>query len=177
MQLQHRYAPHIPFPAYAYVPGIHNHPRHHPLGHSYKAKEPEVEAPVPEEWENCEYYLYGIDLFNYGYYWEAHEAWETVWHACGHVGPTADFLKALIKLTAAGVKVRQQLLNGVQVHAANASKLFQQLKEQLETDTYMGLCFNTLIEFTEELSKNPFMDGHDIDEPCVVFDLQMIPEK
>ena len=40
-------------------------------------------------------------------YWEAHEAWEELWHACGRMGPTADFLRGLIKLAAAGVKVRE----------------------------------------------------------------------
>ncbi|TGQ49534.1 DUF309 domain-containing protein, partial [Mesorhizobium sp. M1C.F.Ca.ET.210.01.1.1] len=26
-------------------------------------------------------FRWGIDLFNHGYYWEAHEAWEPLWHA------------------------------------------------------------------------------------------------
>jgi hypothetical protein len=49
-------------------------------------------------------YLRGIDLFNFGYWWESHEAWEGLWRACGRRGPAADFLKGLIKLAAAGVK-------------------------------------------------------------------------
>ncbi|MER9007639.1 DUF309 domain-containing protein [Mesorhizobium sp. M0862] len=24
-------------------------------------------------------FRWGIDLFNHGYYWEAHEAWEPLW--------------------------------------------------------------------------------------------------
>ena len=47
------------------------------------------------------------DLLNHGFYWEAHEAWETLWHAAGRKGEIADFLKGLIKLAAAAVKARE----------------------------------------------------------------------
>ena len=40
----------------------------------------------------------GIEHFNARRFWEAHEAWEALWHAAGRHGPTADFLKGLIKL-------------------------------------------------------------------------------
>jgi hypothetical protein len=66
-------------------------------------------------------YLRGIDLFNHGFYWESHEAWEAVWISAGRRGSVADFLKALIKVAAAGVKAREgreagcvQLINGIQ---------------------------------------------------------------
>ncbi len=63
------------------------------------------EPPDPEEWRACRNYLYGIDLFNHGFYWEAHEAWEGLWVACGRRGPTATYLQAL-NLAAAGFKAR-----------------------------------------------------------------------
>jgi Domain of unknown function (DUF309) len=50
-------------------------------------------------------YLHGIDLFNHGFYWGAHEAWEGLWVACGRRGPTATYLQAL-NLAAAGFKAR-----------------------------------------------------------------------
>jgi hypothetical protein len=40
-------------------------------------------AFTPEDWRSCDLYLYGIDLFNHGYWWEAHEALEDVWLAAG----------------------------------------------------------------------------------------------
>ena len=46
--------------------------------------------------------LYGIDLFNHGFYWEAHEAWEGLWIACARRGPTATYLQAFITAAAAG---------------------------------------------------------------------------
>src|SRR5690606_29746803 len=49
--------------------------------------------------------------------------WEALWHAHGRSGPTADVLKALIKLAAAGVKVRQRQPRGVSTHARRAAAL------------------------------------------------------
>jgi predicted metal-dependent hydrolase len=66
-----------------------------------------------------------MDLFNHGYYWEAHEAWESLWHAAGRTGPVADFLKGLIKLAAAGVKVAEGNQDGARSHAKRAAELFR----------------------------------------------------
>jgi predicted metal-dependent hydrolase len=41
----------------------------------------------------------GIDLFNHGLYWEAHEAWEQTWIPDRH-GPDRGFYKGLIQVAA-----------------------------------------------------------------------------
>jgi predicted metal-dependent hydrolase len=41
----------------------------------------------------------GVDLFNSGKYWEAHEAWEQEWMR-DRKGPDADFYKGLIQVAA-----------------------------------------------------------------------------
>ena len=64
-------------------------------------------------------------MFNHGFYWEAHEAWEALWHAAGRRGATADFLKGLIKLAAAGVKAREGRAAGVRQHSQRAGELFR----------------------------------------------------
>jgi hypothetical protein len=69
-----------------------------------------------------------VALFNEGYYWEAHEDWEALWHAHGRHGPTADLLKGLIKLAAAGVKVRERQPGGVRTHAGRAGALFESVR-------------------------------------------------
>jgi len=84
-----RLVPGQPFPPYAYVPGQTPHPTHDPKGHSFGRGLKSLEAPNPQEWRSCLSYLYSIDLFNYRYCWEAHEAWEGLWVACGRTGPTA----------------------------------------------------------------------------------------
>src|SRR6476661_8020059 len=112
-----RLVPDEPLPPYSYVTGLFPHPTRDPLGHSFGNSAP-ASAPVdPSNWSASRAYLVGCDLFNLGYYWEAHETWEGLWHACGRRGMTADFLKGLIKLAAAGVKAREGRRQGVARHA------------------------------------------------------------
>jgi uncharacterized protein len=149
-----RFVPDQPFPPYAYVPGRWPHPLSDPRGHSYGVP-PERQQPLdPKHWRSCRPYLYGIDLFNHGYYWEAHEVWEGLWHACGRSGQTADFLKGLIKLAAAGVKVREGVPQGVKNHARRAAELFRQTAKAAGTEDahYLGLRLCDLIHFAQEIA-------------------------
>ena len=130
-----RLLPDEPLPPYAYVPGRAPHPFSDPRGHSYQRPLPQPSLPDPCRWTECREYLYGLDLFNHGYYWEAHEAWEGLWHACGRRGRLADFFKGLIQLAVAGVKLREGRPEGVRSHAARAAALFEQVPENV----FMGL--------------------------------------
>ncbi len=118
-------------PPYAFVPGgPWPHPTGSPQGHS-AGRKPEPREPIEgDNWALCEAYLRGVALFNAGYYWEAHESWEALWHAHGRHGPTADLLKGLIKLAAAGVKVRQRQRHGVVTHAERAATQFANARNQ-----------------------------------------------
>lgn len=92
-----------PFPAYRHVPGSTPHPVTNPAGHSFGVSEtlPSRECfELPEAWRECSEYLYGVDLFNRAYFWEAHEAWEVVWHAVGATAPTGRFVQGLIQISA-----------------------------------------------------------------------------
>jgi hypothetical protein len=93
-----------PFPSYRFLPGENSHPRRDPLGHSYGQPEPKLLAFPPEEWERSEDYLYGIDLYNFAYWWECHEIFEGLWHAAGHDTEQGNFFQALIQLAAANLK-------------------------------------------------------------------------
>jgi len=118
-----RYCPELPLPPYTYVPGgPWPHPTSDPRGHSFGRQEPPPAPLADENYLSSPAYLH-VDLFNHGFYWEAHEAWESLWHAAGRRGPTADFLKGLIKLAAAGVKAREGLAAGVRQHALRAAEL------------------------------------------------------
>src|SRR5437762_2797351 len=69
-----------PLPAYRYVPGRHPHPLRDPLGHSYAASAQAVPAAWQlQDWPQLDAWLFGVDLFNAFYFWEAHEAWESLW--------------------------------------------------------------------------------------------------
>lgn len=68
--------------------------------------EVEVSPLDPDKPFSNQDYLFGVDLFNYGYYWESHVWWEALWNEAGRKGVLADFLKGLIKLAAGGVKIQ-----------------------------------------------------------------------
>ncbi|MFM7075196.1 MAG: DUF309 domain-containing protein [Planctomycetaceae bacterium] len=65
-------------------------------------------------------WLRAIELFNAGFCWEAHEAWEQFWHALGRTTPEARFVQGLIHLAAAAVKIREGKPAGVTKHTQRA---------------------------------------------------------
>ena len=145
-----RYAPEIPLPNCAYIPRTGMiHPR------AGGAKATVGRGPIDcsrETWSECPEYLHGIDLFNAEFYWEAHEAWEFAWNALGRTGPEADFLKALIKLAAAGVKDREGAPAGVKTHSTRAGAIFERL---LEGDTcFFGLETARLRDLAREIAES-----------------------
>ncbi len=142
-------------PPYSYVPGgPWPHPRSSPEGHSYQRSEPHAPPIVPDQWQDSAVYLRGITLFNAGYYWEAHEAWELLWHAHGRKGPVADVLKALIKLAAAGVKAREGQSHGVRVHAGRAQGLFQAVRMSVGR-TLLGLDLEEYERIASKIASGP----------------------
>ncbi len=174
-----RLVPDRPFPAYAYIPGRTPHPTRDPDGHSYGAVLESSEPPDPQEWRACRDYLYGIDLFNHGFYWEAHEAWEGLWVACGRRGPTATYLQALINLAAAGFKARWGNPRGMRANAGTALRLFKPVVSQLGStgSRYMGLDVRALVDFADTISRTqPTVKRAPGDETALAFDLLLRPD-
>jgi len=94
-----------PFPPYRHVPGLTPHPVLHPQGHLFGRREPlAVKAFDAERWRRCQEFLYGVDLFNFCYFWEAHEAWEGLWKPTPRDELPALFLSGLIQVSAALLK-------------------------------------------------------------------------
>lgn len=54
------------------------------------------------------------------------------------------FLKGLIKLSAAGVKVRENSVHGVRRHAASAGEVFADVAAESECEIFCGLEFTAL---------------------------------
>jgi uncharacterized protein len=147
-----------PFPPYAFVPGgPWPHPTGSPEGHSARRVEHAGVPILQEDGAGSALYRRGVALFNAGYYWEAHEAWEALWHAHGRRGATADLLKGLIKLAAAGVKVRERQPHGVITHARRAAALFESAKAE-GGSCRLGLELDELIEFAEQIAADPPRD-------------------
>lgn len=133
-----RYVPERELPPYTYVPGRAPHPVNDPDGHSYAGRRATGDAPGGTGGADAPCrsidFLWGVDLFNHGYYWEAHEAWEAVWNAAGRRGPIAEFIQGLIKLAAAGVKAREGRAAGVRRHTARAGELIVKALSGLTPD-------------------------------------------
>jgi len=167
-----------PMPAYSYVPGKFPHPIRDPNGHSFGEIAEEVVELDPRQWRECEQYLRGIDLFNHGFYWEAHESWEAVWNAAGRQGSVADFIKGLIKLAAASVKAREGSANGVARHATRGDKLFCYAQSRFGPDSsMMGLSLADLRQFAEQLAATADEAVDTSDEPVVrIHDFLLAPK-
>lgn len=173
-----RLVPDVAFPPYTFVPGRTPHPVRDPAGHLF-GKPPDTPPPLaPAHWRDSRAYLHGVDLFNHGYYWEAHEVWEGLWHAAGRAGRTADFLRGLIKLAAAGVKVRQGQPRGVVSHATGAAVHFHDIARQLggEDAVYLGIRLRDLLAFARQIEEQAASVETDEDAGIrVVFDFILHP--
>lgn len=165
-----RLQPDIPLPPYSYVPGKFPHPISDPEGHSYRVEPADDEVLHRDRPARDTQYERGIDLFNHGFYWESHEAWEPLWLAAGRKSASGYFLQGLIKLAAALVKAREGREQGVARHAERASQLFNRVPAYNEgpRGCFMGLRLATLVSFAEGLAANPasFVDTRD--EPVVL---------
>lgn len=139
-----RYCPQIPLPDGAYVPGQTPRPHDSPA-----TGDPQTDFRL------------AADLFNHGYYWEAHEVWESLWIAAGRRGAWALLLQGLIKLAAAGVKCREGRREGVRRHAVRAGELVRQA-EQLWTadapDQPVTWAWSAIIDWADALAAAPFVD-------------------
>lgn len=142
-----------PLPPYSYVPRHAPHPVSNPLGHMYGQARPHPQPLDPHRWFESDEYRYGVDLFNHGFYWEAHEAWESLWLAAGRRGPTAIWLKALIKLAAAVVKLREGSSIGALRHALRVQQLLAELQATIPeaAHRYCGVEVAVVAELTRQV--------------------------
>jgi len=161
---------------YTFVPGSGTpHPVRDPRGHSHNKKLPPPVALDAETWAENRSYLWSIDLFNLGYYWEAHEEWERLWRATGAETTVGRFLKGLIKLSAAGVKVRENSLHGVRRHAASAGEVFADVAAEAGTDSYCGLEFTKLQYAADRAAQLVYKPNYAMGKPVRVFPFLLQP--
>jgi hypothetical protein len=165
-----RYAPAIELPPYSYVPG-HGlpHPVNDPAGHLYAARDSAHEPPISSttltglpadppsrrraltaRLADNSRWLYALDLFNEGFYWEAHEAWESFWNALGRTTLEAQFVQGLIHLAAAAVKIREGRPTGVARHTQRARELLGDL-EAANAGGALGLAPRSIAAVVTEL--------------------------
>jgi uncharacterized protein len=155
-----RLAPDARFPPYAFVPGQSPHPESDPAGHSFGCERVPASELDPDRWETSKPYLYGLDLFNAGFYWESHVEFESLWLAAGRQGVVACFLKGLIHLGAAGVKHREGKPPGVTSHARRAAEIWHQVATSRGGDDgpFLGLYLPPLIDLAEMIYRDGWPD-------------------
>jgi predicted metal-dependent hydrolase len=152
----YRFAPDFQFPAYRYQPGQEAHPGA-PGGHSRGIADP-IAFSIDESYvEKNECLRIALDLLNHEYYWESHVYFEALWNAEGRQGMIADFLKALVKLGAAGVKLRGGNLEQANVHLMRAKELFEAVRlakkssdvDSKNDDLFLGFSLFQLVVITD----------------------------
>ena len=96
-----------PFPEYRYTPGVSPHPITDPRGHSYSDGDGEVSNDAVTSSDPESLFLFGVDLHNAGYWWEAHETWETVWLKTTPNTSVHHGLRGLIQVANTHLKLHQ----------------------------------------------------------------------
>jgi predicted metal-dependent hydrolase len=173
-----RLVPELPLPPYTYFPHCgHPHPTSDPAGHSYGRESLRVDPSERDEPERSLAFPRGCDLFNAGYYWEAHEAWESVWQCLGRTSRLALAAKGLIHLAAAGVKVRERVPAGVVSHATRARELFITSRGRSD-DPVLGLDLEFLANQAAALAARDW-SGVAVDSTRVthVLDFIIVPKR
>ena len=125
-----------------------------PTGHSYHVE------PIPVAAEaslGSDAFLWGLDLFNHGYYWEAHEAWEGLWQGADRDGPLRMLFKGLILLSAAGIKIREGKHTAAVRHSGRAAALFRRLMKVPDRafERALGMSPATLAGYAEAATRIP----------------------
>jgi len=121
--------PRVPF-----VPGRGPHPNRDPSSAGWRR----CAGPPPADfraadWRRTPRFLYAVDLFNHGFYWETHEMLEGLWLAAGRTTPEGRFLQGLIQVAAGILKEIGGEGAGAVLLAAGTAKL------ERAGDRYMGV--------------------------------------
>lgn len=123
-----RFAPRLALPTTAFVPGREGSSRPAPITLPARALPPGM-------WRENEAWLFGADLWNHGFVWEAHEAWELVWRS-PFDARQAEFVRGMIQCAAAASKIASGALD-------SATKLARTGTHRIESaahdERYMGL--------------------------------------
>ena len=142
-----RLLPERGLPPYRHVPGQTPHPRNHPDGHRHGDPDRELAVPPPRDWASCPEYLHALDLYNHGFWWEAHEAFEGLYDWSD---PPQDlFFQGLLQLSLAALK-RHMNEPRAAAHLADAgAQKLRRVQGSGDDALFMGLDLPALIHAVE----------------------------
>jgi hypothetical protein len=89
-----------PLPEKAFVPGVSTR-ADRPTEPPARPRAVDLDALADDDG-----FRFGVDLFNHGFAWEAHEAWEPLWFAAPRERTERELLQGLIHCAAAVLKAK-----------------------------------------------------------------------
>ncbi|GAB4136906.1 MAG: hypothetical protein Tsb009_04180 [Planctomycetaceae bacterium] len=172
-----RLLPSADLPDYTFIPGTDTpHPIRDPKGHSYGRKGRTSKPLTAENWAENRCYLIAIDYFNLGYYWESNDEFDRLLRVSGPDSIVGRFLKGLVKLAAAGLKVRERSIHGVRRHAASAGEVFADIAAEVGEDRFCGLEFTMLQFAADRAAQLSYRQELPVGQPIRVFPFLLQPE-
>lgn len=132
--------PDQPFPPYRFVPGLAPHPFAHEGGWGHGQCRPPPPFLSRDAWRENRAYLLGRDYFNRGWWWEAHEVWEELWHVVeGKDAVQHDLLKGLIQLAACALNRERASDKGAGRLLSSAEGRLRHVQAEAGAEIVMGL--------------------------------------
>ncbi|MFH1571382.1 MAG: DUF309 domain-containing protein, partial [Gemmatimonadota bacterium] len=110
-------------------PGRTPHPRTNPAGHSYGAAPPAAAPLVRHGWAANQSYLFGVDLYNLDFWWEAHEEWEGLWGLEPRGSTVRRYLQGLIQVAAAMIRWEEGNRRGLEGLAGRGLGYLQEVAD------------------------------------------------
>ncbi|MGB1661241.1 MAG: DUF309 domain-containing protein [Planctomycetota bacterium] len=139
-----RYQPNAPLPGVPYWPGVNQKDSDFHI----------LPRQSPGPWNKDHSYLHGVDLFNHGCYWEAHEAWEDLWLPLENEDPLRIFTQGLIQASAALLKIRlQQPRPANSIWGRGKSRLVL-IDSQQEDTHYRGIHIQKFCHVIDQIIEN-----------------------
>jgi uncharacterized protein len=140
----------LPLPPYRFIPKLAPHPTREAEGHSHGR------AEEPDQGEAG--FRHGVDLYNCGCWWEAHEAWEAVWLAADAESPRRAAIQGLIQVANAHLKLEQGRGRAVARLRGKFSALFDAAADLVPGELGFDLaawCVAVDVYFDETLALSP----------------------
>jgi hypothetical protein len=131
----------LPLPEQPHVPGSGSSPDMAPLEAAKALAPPQT---CVNAWQDNRAYLYGHDLLEAGFFWEAHEVWEAVWLNCPPNSVERVLLRMLIQQANARLKLVMGRRNAAGRLATEVEALRGDLAGRLGAPTsFMGVDVTT----------------------------------
>ena len=148
-----RYYPKLNFPSYRHIPGLTPHPISDPNGHSFNKNITDTTILTNNNWNSCSTFLYAIDLFNYAYFWEAHEYLEELWKNLTNSSEKL-LLQAIIQSAAALIKNYQNNTQGMIKLFTKSRQKFENIFTETGKNTLLGIRLDACISYIDCFLKN-----------------------